>query len=130
MEKYRLMGILRTGSSEFLSPIMLIKKPCDGARLKKGQEYRLASKIRDTKTGYITETKLQGEVRGRDVLIFDDICDGGRTFIELAKSLKAKGAKKISLYITHGIFSKGKDVLYNHIDEIICFNLISKGNKE
>ena len=33
-----------------------------------------------------------------------DICDGGRTFIELAKVLKDNGAKRVTLYVTHGIF--------------------------
>ncbi len=33
------MGILRKGSSEFLSPVMLIKKSHDGSRLNAKQEY-------------------------------------------------------------------------------------------
>lgn len=49
----------------------------------------------------------------RDLLIVDDICDGGGTFIALAQELKKFEPKSISLYITHGIFSKGLDVLYN-----------------
>ncbi len=35
MEKLHQMGILRRGSSEFLSPIMLIKKSHSGAKLNK-----------------------------------------------------------------------------------------------
>ncbi len=42
MEKFYLMGILHKGSSEFLSHIMLIKKPHDGPKLNKEQEYRMA----------------------------------------------------------------------------------------
>ncbi len=41
MEKLRKMGILRRGSSEFLSPIMLIKKSHSGAKLSKSVEYCL-----------------------------------------------------------------------------------------
>ncbi len=41
MEKLRQMGILRRGSSEFLSPIMLIKKSHIGAKLNKVPEYCL-----------------------------------------------------------------------------------------
>ncbi len=41
MEKLRQMGILRRGSSEFLSPIILIKKSHGGAKLNKTPEYRL-----------------------------------------------------------------------------------------
>ncbi len=39
MEKLRQMGILRRGSSEFLSHIMLIKKSHSGAKLNKAPEY-------------------------------------------------------------------------------------------
>ncbi len=41
MENFHLMGILHKGSSEFLSPIMLIKKSHDGAKLNKEQEYHM-----------------------------------------------------------------------------------------
>lgn len=42
----------------------------------------------------------------RPFLIIDDICDGGGTFVGLAKELRKAGAKKVFLYVTHGIFSK------------------------
>jgi ribose-phosphate pyrophosphokinase len=50
-----------------------------------------AQKIRNLKTGEILKTDILGEVEGKKILIADDICDGGRTFIELAKALKKKG---------------------------------------
>ncbi|CAM3752283.1 Ribose-phosphate pyrophosphokinase 2 [Vibrio aerogenes CECT 7868] len=77
-----------------------------------------AHKARNLKTGEIEKTEIYGQVAGRDVLIVDDICDGGRTFIELAKVLKEKGAGKISLFVTHGIFSQGLEVFEGVIDEI------------
>lgn len=46
-------------------------------------------------------------VRDRPCLIVDDICDGGGTFVGLAKELHAAGALAIDLFVTHGIFSKG-----------------------
>lgn len=64
---------------------------------------------------------------GSNILIVDDLCDGGRTFIEAAKLLKEHGAKNVGLYTTHGIYSKGTKVLFdNGIDRI--FNL--KGEVE
>ena len=36
-----------------------------------------------------------------DVLIIDDICSRGRTFLHAAKKLKILGANKVCLYITH-----------------------------
>jgi ribose-phosphate pyrophosphokinase len=41
------------------------------------------------------------EVKGKDVLIVDDICSRGGTFFHSAKALKAAGANKIYLYVTH-----------------------------
>lgn len=66
-----------------------------------------ATKSRDTQTGALTGFHVSGDVKGQDCLILDDICDGGGTFVGLAKELRKAGAKKVSLYVTHGIFSKG-----------------------
>jgi ribose-phosphate pyrophosphokinase len=78
-----------------------------------------ALKVRD-KSGNITNTNiLHDNFEGKSCLMVDDICDGGRTFIELAKIVKANGAGRIGLYVTHGIFSQGVDVLFDHeVDEI------------
>ncbi len=46
MEKLRKMGILRRGSSEFLSPIMLIKKSHSRAKLAKSVQYCLVVDIK------------------------------------------------------------------------------------
>lgn len=80
-----------------------------------------ADKLRDLSNGQIIETTVYAEnLEGKKVLIVDDICDGGRTFIELTKQLKAKGAE-VDLYITYGIFSKGKEVLKEAgINNIYC----------
>jgi ribose-phosphate pyrophosphokinase len=77
-----------------------------------------AQKIRDVKTGKILNTEVSGDVYRKKLLIVDDICDGGRTFIELAKVLKSKGASEVSLFVTHGIFSKGFEVFEGLIDKI------------
>ncbi len=97
-----------------------------------GIEVLQAEKVRDLSTGAITHTDLHGDVTGKDVLIVDDICDGGRTFLELAKVLKQKGSTSISLFVTHGIFSKGLDAFDGLIDNIYTtdsFTDFSKDNK-
>jgi ribose-phosphate pyrophosphokinase len=71
-------------------------------------------KLRDQGTGEILSIELETnglDVNGKNVLIIDDICDGGRTFIENSKLLKAAGAKQVALYVSHGIFSKGTQIL-------------------
>lgn len=69
-----------------------------------------ADKIRDTETGDILETKVFAsriKLGMKKILIIDDICDGGRTFLELAKVLKSMDVDEIELYVTHGIFANG-----------------------
>lgn len=77
-----------------------------------------ADKAREPSTGKILETIVYGDVRGKDCVIIDDIADGGATFIYLAKELKAKGANKVTLFVTHGLFTKGLGVFEGVIDEI------------
>jgi ribose-phosphate pyrophosphokinase len=61
-----------------------------------------ADKIRDVRTGAIVDTEVfSDDLTGKTALIVDDICAGGRTFIELAKKLKAKGCGKIILAVSH-----------------------------
>jgi ribose-phosphate pyrophosphokinase len=69
-------------------------------------------KIRDQLTGNIISYKLLGDPSNKNVLIVDDICDGGATFKILAKDLLAAGAKSVVLFVTHGIFSKGTRTLF------------------
>lgn len=45
-----------------------------------------------------------------DVLVIDDICDGGRTFTSLVEHLPSV---RRHLYVTHGVFSKGVESLYS-----------------
>ena len=75
-------------------------------------------------TGAISETRIYGDVSGRDCLIVDDICDGGRTFIELAKEIRKQTNLPIYLIVTHGIFSAGFEQLNEYFAGIFCTNSI------
>ncbi len=100
------------------------KKTAEIAKYLGHSEFVRADKLRDLNTGEIKETIVyKDNFNGADVTILDDICDGGRTFTELAKVLKKKNCGKIILYVTHGIFSKGIETLIdNGIDEIWTTN--------
>lgn len=85
------------------------------------------TKVRDTKTGNITDTivpVINKEWKDK-YLIIDDICDGGRTFIELAKKFKQLGIprERMELYVTHGIFSKGFTQLKEYFSHIYCYHM-------
>ena len=93
----------------------------DGGALKKvyklaqhldGQPVIECNKMRDIKTGQLSGFKVfADDLAGKTCVIVDDICDGGGTFLGLAKALKAKNAGKLILVVTHGIFSKGFEEL-------------------
>ena len=74
----------------------------------------VCSKKRNPATGHIDSIKIISDTdySGKDVFIIDDICDGGRTFIEiLSKTDLKEKAASVNLVVTHGIFSQGKQVL-------------------
>ena len=83
-------------------------------------EYAILSKVRDVASGALTGfSLLAGDVKGKDVLIVDDLCDAGGTFIGSAQVLREAGARSVRLYVTHGIFSKGiEHLLNNGIDAV------------
>jgi ribose-phosphate pyrophosphokinase len=99
-------------------------------------EVVIASKHRNLETGKIDYTNVPMSVNDadKDVFIIDDICDGGRTFIEIAKavdevrklssSVKREHYGKNYLIVTHGIFSFGFDFLVQHFDGIYCTNSV------
>ena len=48
---------------------------------------------------------LIGDVKGKTVLLVDDMIDTARTLVNAAKLLKARGAEKIWASATHGVLS-------------------------
>lgn len=88
------------------------------------------TKSRDPKTGYLSNVKVDDlDINGKDCLIVDDICDGGRTFLNLISPLYQKGARKIFLAVSHGIFSQGLDSLHE-FDQIFTTNSYKQHIKE
>lgn len=85
-----------------------------------------ASKKRDRETGRIIETTLSDncDVKGKRCIIVDDLADGAGTFIPLAEKLKEAGASQVDLYVTHGIFAKGLDILKEFIDNVYCYQIV------
>ena len=65
--------------------------------------YAFGLKKRDWKTGQILGLDLinADAIKGKRVLIVDDICSRGGTFYHSAKALKAADAASVALYVTH-----------------------------
>lgn len=86
-----------------------------------------ATKVRDLNTGNIIGTEIPVLDQHNDLiyLIIDDICDGGRTFVELAKVMKdSRPTAKVHLVVTHGIFSAGFGELKKYFEGIYTTNSI------
>lgn len=62
-------------------------------------------KARNYETGRVSITGIEGEVTGKDVVIFDDIINTGATSIEAARYLKEQGAKHIYMLATHAVLA-------------------------
>ena len=104
------------------------KKIFDVAKMLGIQNIITATKVRDIKTGNIIRTEIPTLDQHADLkyVIIDDICDGGRTFIELAKAINgSRPSAKVYLVVTHGIFSNGFYELSKHIEKIYSTNSIS-----
>lgn len=80
-----------------------------------------ALKKRDPVTGRLSAPELaQAIPTDRPLLVVDDICDGGGTFIQLAQVLREHTQAPLYLYVTHGIFSKGLAPLLECFDGVFC----------
>lgn len=75
-------------------------------------------KVRDPQTGWITSYKVPNvNLHDKNVLVVDDIIDGGRSVIMVSDTLRKQGCNLVDVFATHGIFSKGIDIFsdINHI---------------
>jgi ribose-phosphate pyrophosphokinase len=92
--------------------------------------FTAATKIRDADNGDIVGIEVNNKeleaYKYRSILVVDDICDGGKTFIELAKAIRQTGSTvHLFLYVTHGIFSKGFFDLLLYYKDIFIFKMVN-----
>ena len=122
-----------------LNPIDVLYYPDSGAQKRYndilatfGLQFAYGIKNRDWKTGKILGLNVVTpiDLAGKNILIIDDICSRGTTFVKSAEKLKELGAKSISLYVTHceNTINDG-DVLKNNglIDIVYTTNSIFRG---
>lgn len=78
-----------------------------------------ASKKRDFATGKLSGFECERLPNDGNFLVVDDICDGGGTFLGLAEAIGIDRSH-LSLWVTHGIFSKGTNDLSKKFHQIWC----------
>lgn len=118
----RIIPLIPNYSYKLISPDAgANKKAFDLARHLGGPEVIRADKVRRVTDGAIIGTEVFAEdLTGEICYIVDDICAGGRTFIELAKKLKEKNAAEIVLIVSHYEGTANKTALREAgIDKVI-----------
>ena len=82
-----------------------------------GYDYEIVYGIKTRASdGSISKHQIAGDVQNpesKEFVVVDDICDGGRTFVSLAKALVTFGVRKSHMHLltSHGIYSYGQDHL-------------------
>ena len=72
---------------------------------------------------------LGSSVEGKDMIIIDDMISSGDSILEVAKGLKDRGASRIFIFSTFGLFTQGMDIFdsaYKEglFDYVLTTNLI------
>ena len=114
--------------------------PDEGAMKRYGEMFKdipqaFGIKKRNWETQKIEDYMVVGmeNIIGKRVLIIDDICSYGNTFVKAAESLKKIGAKEIYLYVSHceDAISKGNVFTSGYFEGIFTTNsLIRSGTTE
>lgn len=84
-------------------------------------------KDRDKVTGKVTVTGINGDVRGKDVVIFDDIINTGTTAVKTSAFLKHHGARRIFFLATHAVLAgdAAHKLADSPIDQIVVTDTIA-----
>lgn len=81
------------------------------------------AKNRDLRTGRIISFRVLDDVPpNADLLVLDDLIDGGRTFVEVAQELRKHNPARLDLAVTHGLFTKGTEVVTDIYDKVFTTN--------
>lgn len=99
------------------------------AKLLEAAGVALVYKQRDVTLNNKSEAlAMIGDVKGKNVILVDDMLDTGGTIVHAANYLKNEGAKSIRVAVTHGLFSGNamKNISDSAIDEVIITDTIEQ----
>lgn len=85
----------------------------------------LCSKVRDENTGKLLSFQVDNpeSIHSNNLLIVDDLCDGGGTFCGIAEELrKYSSGAEIDIFVTHMVNSKGIDNLSRNFKRVYFTN--------
>lgn len=129
---YATAGMLNVIKSRDYKHLMVVSPDVGGVVRARA----LAKRLNDADMAIIDKRRLGpnraevmhviGDVQDRDCIIVDDIVDTAGTLCSAASKLKEFGAKSVSAYITHAVFSGAaiKNITNSCMDEIVVTDTI------
>ena len=89
-------------------------------------------KSRDRNTGKVQIHSSKADVRGKDLILVDDIISTGGSIIKAAQFLKRQKCKQLFVACTHGLFVEGAEKKIKKAGEsrIICTNTIPRNTSK
>lgn len=84
----------------------------------------VCKKVREESNGKLLDFNVEEKfpVNGRDLLMLDDLCDGGGTFVGLAPKIRELNPKSLSLLVTHAIQKQGIERVSQVYDNVYITN--------
>lgn len=86
------------------------------------------STVVNGKNPIVAHEFLGTDIKGKDLIIIDDMISSGESMLDVAKQLKERGAKRVFVFTTFGLFTDGFgmfDEYYDkgYINRVITTNL-------
>ena len=124
MPTYQMFKAFMANESDVNIKNMVIVSPDEGA-LARGMYYssvlgiqlsmfykrRDYTVVKDGKNPIVAHEYLGDDVKGKDIIVVDDILSSGDSFLHVLDKLKDMGAKRIFAFFTFGLFCNGFDVI-------------------
>lgn len=85
----------------------------------------ICTKKRDVETGKLTGFEIEdlGDYQeGMKILVIDDLCDGGGTFVGIASKLRELKPSKLTLVVTHAVQKAGIERVAKVYDQVVITN--------
>lgn len=83
------------------------------------------SKVVDGRNPIVAHEFIGASVEGKDMFIVDDMIASGESMIDVATELKKRGARRIFVIATFGLFTKGMKVFDEAVEKGIIYKVVT-----
>lgn len=81
--------------------------------------------IVDGRNPIVAHEFIGESVEGKDIIVVDDMISSGDSMIDVAKQLKARGANRIFVNATYGLFTNGLDKFDEAVKEGLIYKILT-----